>query len=282
MKINTSPAILEIIGYSGTGKTTLIEKLIPALRKRGIRLAVIKHTSHHHELDQPGKDSHRLRLAGAEAVVVSSPKMVAMFREIEKEWPVARLLRHLPRKIDLVIAEGFRHSEYPCLEVFRRGLSPDLKCRDYGKLLAVVGDDPGDLDVPHFHRGAVRAITEFLLRALSLQSSNESRLARGKKIDVMHDIGVNAKKSIPHKLMEKMYESHRGLARRTWRFLRAVRIFGEKHSARPGCDARQKSRCHVNGGVGDACAFRGRAALHRARSAYRSAIRPARGDARGA
>ena len=86
-------------------RSELIKKLIPALRKRGIRLAVIKHTSHHHELDKPGKDSHRLRQAGAEAVVVSSPKMVALFREVEREWPVARLLDHLPRKVDLVIAE---------------------------------------------------------------------------------------------------------------------------------------------------------------------------------
>jgi molybdopterin-guanine dinucleotide biosynthesis protein MobB len=166
-----TPAVLEVIGYSGAGKTTLIEKLIPALRKRGIRVAVIKHTSHRHELDKPGKDSHRLRQAGAEAVIVSSPQMVAMFREVEREWPVKRLLRHLPLNLDLVIAEGFRNSEYPCLEVYRRGFSPDLKCRDHQNLLAVVGDDPGALEVPHFHRDAVRAITEFLLKNLSLRCS---------------------------------------------------------------------------------------------------------------
>ncbi len=174
MKINKQshrPIILEVVGYSGSGKTTLIEKLIPALRKRGIRLAVIKHTSHHHELDKPGKDSFRLRQAGAEAVVVSSPKMVAMFREVEREWSITRLLRHLPRKVDLVIAEGFRNSKHPCLEVFRRGFSPDLKCRDHRQLLAVVGDDPGDLEVPLFHRDAVRAITEFLLMKLPLHAA---------------------------------------------------------------------------------------------------------------
>ena len=171
MKTNKTPAILEVIGYSGAGKTTLIEKLIPALRKRGIRLAVIKHTSHHHEFDKPGKDSHRLRQAGAEAVVVSSPKMVAMFRKVEQEWPIKRLLRHLPKSVDLVIAEGFRNSEYPCIEVYRRGLSPDLKGRDSRKLLAVVGDDPGALAAPLFHRDAVCAIAKFLLRNLSLKPS---------------------------------------------------------------------------------------------------------------
>ncbi len=171
MKLNKhlkQPVILEVIGYSGSGKTTLIEKLIPALRKRGIRLAVVKHTSHHHELDKPGKDSHRLRQAGAEAVMVSSPRMVAMFREVKREWPLERLLHHLPKNVDLVIAEGFRNPEYPCLEVYRRGVSPDLKCRDHQNLLAVVGDDPGALNVPHFHRDTVRAITEFLLSSLLL------------------------------------------------------------------------------------------------------------------
>lgn len=186
MKMNKTPAILEIIGYSGAGKTTLIEKLIPALRKRGIRLAVIKHTSHHHEFDKPGKDSHRLRQAGAEAVVVSSPKMVAMFREVEREWPIGRLLRHLPRNVDLVIAEGFRSSEYPCIEVFRRGFSPDLKCHSPQNLLAVVGDDPGALTVPRFDRDAVRALAEFLLESLiahpPLCPKKRTRYAFNKKL----------------------------------------------------------------------------------------------------
>lgn len=182
MKINKqskTPAILEVIGYSGAGKTTLIEKLILALRKRGIRLAVIKHTSHRHELDKPGKDSHRLRQAGAEAVMVSSPKMVAMFREVKREWPIKRLLRHLPKNVDLIIAEGFRNSEYPCIEVYRRGVSPDLKCRDTRKLLAVVGDDPGALAAPRFHRDAVRAITEFLLKNLFVKPSLHKKEENG-------------------------------------------------------------------------------------------------------
>jgi molybdopterin-guanine dinucleotide biosynthesis protein MobB len=166
MKTNKTSVILEVIGFSGAGKTTLIEKLIPALRKRGVRLAVIKHTSHHHELDKPGKDSHRLRLAGAKAVMVSSPRMVAMFHEVKREWPIKLLLRHLPTNVDLVIAEGFRNSKYPCIEVYRRSVSLDLKCRNHRNLLAVVGDDPGALEVPRFHRDAVRAIAEFLMKTL--------------------------------------------------------------------------------------------------------------------
>lgn len=177
-KMSQSPAILTIVGYSGAGKTTLIEKLLPALRKRSIRVAVIKHTGHHYEFDKPDKDSHRLRRAGAEAVMVSSPKMVAMFREVEHEWPIVRLLRHLPRQLDLVIAEGFRYSDYPCLEVYRSGISPELKYRDQRQLLAVVDDDPGGLSVPRFDRDAVREIASFLLKALELKQQRRARLPK--------------------------------------------------------------------------------------------------------
>ena len=101
-----------------------------------------------------------------------------MFRKVEQEWPIKRLLRHLPKSVDLVIAEVFRSSEYPCIEVYRRGVSLDLKCRDSRKLLAVVGDDPGALAVPQFHRDAVRAITEFLLKNLFVKSSLQKKKKR--------------------------------------------------------------------------------------------------------
>lgn len=157
------PVILKIIGYSGSGKTTLIEQLIPYLRKRGLRLAVIKHTSHCHELDYPGKDSHRLRKAGAEAVFVSSPAMVAMFRDVEQEWSVEQMLPHLPPGLDLVIAEGFKSGEHPYIEVFRKQVSKELLGQKDSNLLAIVGDDPGDVEVPRFHRDAILAIGEFVI-----------------------------------------------------------------------------------------------------------------------
>ena len=157
------PVILKIIGYSGAGKTTLIEQLIPYLRKRGLRLAVIKHTSHCHELDYPGKDSHRLRKAGAEAVFVSSPAMVAMFRDVEQEWSVEQMLPHLPPGLDLVIAEGFKSGEHPYIEVFRKQVSKQLLGQRCSNLLAIVGDDPGGIEVLRFHRDAISAIGGFII-----------------------------------------------------------------------------------------------------------------------
>lgn len=157
------PPVVEIIGHSGAGKTTLIEKLIPYFGKHGLRVAVIKHSSHHHEFDKPGKDSHRLRQAGAEAVMVSSPKMIAMFRDVDDEWSIQRMLRHLPRRLDLVIAEGFKHGGYPCLEVFRWCISEKLISRGFPNLLAVVGDDPGRLQALRFHQDAITAIGQFII-----------------------------------------------------------------------------------------------------------------------
>lgn len=157
------PVILKIIGCSGSGKTTLIEQLIPYLRKRGLRLAVIKHTNHYHEFDYPGKDSHRLRKAGAEAVFVSSPVMVAMFRDVEQEWSVEQMLPHLPPGLDLVIAEGFKSGRHPYIEVFRKQVSRELRGQKYSNLLAIVGDDPGGVEAPRFHRDAISAIGEFVI-----------------------------------------------------------------------------------------------------------------------
>ncbi len=157
------PFILEIIGHSGSGKTTLIEQLIPFLRKRGLRLAAIKHTSHNHELDYAGKDSHRLRKAGAEAVFVSSPAMVAMFRDVEQEWPIERMLPHLPRDLDLILAEGFKNGDYPYIEIFRKNVCKKLLRWRRSNLVAIVGDDPGGIDVPIFHRDAISAIGESII-----------------------------------------------------------------------------------------------------------------------
>ena len=92
--------------------------------------------------------------------------------KIPRDFRSHRLFWHLPRNVDLVIAEGFRSSDYPCIEVYRHGVSLNSICRDDRNLLAVVGDDPGALSIPRFHRDAVCAITELLLRNLSLKHRN--------------------------------------------------------------------------------------------------------------
>lgn len=111
---------------------------------------------------------------------VSSPKMVAMFRDTEDEWPIARMLHHLPRDLDLVIAEGFKQGGYPCIEVFRQTRSEKLMSRGRPNLLAVIGDNPGDLVAPHFPPHVIAAIRQFTLeRAMpSLQRNPRYRRLR--------------------------------------------------------------------------------------------------------
>ncbi len=89
--------------------------------------------------------------------------MVAMFRDVEQEWSVEQMLPHLPPGLDLVIAEGFKSGEHPTIEVFPKQVSKQLLRQKCSNLLAIVGDDPGGIEVPRFHRDAISAIGGFII-----------------------------------------------------------------------------------------------------------------------
>src|SRR5579872_923776 len=112
--------LIGFAGWSGAGKTTLVVKLIPELNRRGFRVSTIKHAHHNFDLDQPGKDSHAHRAAGAEEVLVTSANRVALMRELRgaPEPPLSELLRLL-KPVDLVLVEGFKRDLYPKIEIFR-------------------------------------------------------------------------------------------------------------------------------------------------------------------
>ncbi len=113
--------VVGFAGYSGAGKTTLVERVIPALKARGLRVSVIKHAHHRFDIDQPGKDSWRHREAGAFEVLVASDRRMALMREYEREQEpqVHHLLAELSPVVDWVLVEGFRHSDLPKIEVWR-------------------------------------------------------------------------------------------------------------------------------------------------------------------
>ncbi len=108
-------------GYSGAGKTTLVERLIPLLKRRGLRVSVVKHAHHKFDVDHPGKDSWRHREAGAYEVVVASDKRLALMREFEQpvQLDVHHLIAELDGGVDWVFVEGFKHSDLPKIEVWR-------------------------------------------------------------------------------------------------------------------------------------------------------------------
>ena len=147
---NRKPPLLAFIAeHSNTGKTTLLEKILPLLASKGIRCAVIKHTHHDFETDKPGKDSYRLHQAGSQQTMLVSPKRLSLVMETpdNDELPDIKSLteRLNTDHLDLILAEGFRHESIPKIEVFRSGVSKNLLCEHDKNIIAVCSDVKPDL-----------------------------------------------------------------------------------------------------------------------------------------
>ena len=161
--------LVTIIGKSGSGKTTVLEKLIVELKSRNYKLATIKHHSHRgFEIDQPGKDSWRFAQAGSDHVIIASPDKIASYRKIERELSLDEIVEGVSG-IDIILVEGYKQAEKPSLEVVRAANSREL-VGSQEQRFAVVTDFPLDLGVPQFGlediRGIVNLIeTQFLKRS---------------------------------------------------------------------------------------------------------------------
>ncbi len=135
--------LLGIAAWSGTGKTTLLEQLLPRLGERGLRVAVIKHAHHAFDVDQPGKDSHRLRQAGASPMLVASRARVALMMETpgREEADLAELIDMVrPQHPDLVLVEGFKAWPLPKLELHRPEVGKSLRVAEDPWVRAVASD----------------------------------------------------------------------------------------------------------------------------------------------
>ncbi len=142
---------VSFVAKSGTGKTTLLEKVIIELKRRGYRIGVIKHDAHRFDIDHPGKDSYRLTAAGADTMLISSPEKLAVVKNHCESPPIEELVSSYFSDVDVILTEGFKKSGLPKIEVHRAERSPTLLCRGDEHdptLLAVASDVPLDLDVP--------------------------------------------------------------------------------------------------------------------------------------
>jgi molybdopterin-guanine dinucleotide biosynthesis protein B len=157
------PAVVHIVGKSGSGKTLLVTRLTRELRRRSYRVATIKHASHGFDLDQRGKDSWRHFQAGSETTVVVSPRRLAMVKRTPGEPQMEEAVRLAGVGCDLVLVEGYK--SYPGLkiEVHRRSLGADLMTNP-DTLLAVVSDGAPEVSVPVFRPRDVTAVADFLER----------------------------------------------------------------------------------------------------------------------
>lgn len=142
--------IVAVVGKSNSGKTTLLERLIPVLVSRGLRVGTIKHDTHGFDMDKPGKDTWKHRQAGSSAVAIIGPDRTAVIRETETPPGPEEVAARFMGKLDIVLAEGFKRSRLPKIEVSRRERSTDLIASPADGLLAVVADHPVEPGVPVF------------------------------------------------------------------------------------------------------------------------------------
>ena len=160
-------------GFSGAGKTTLIERLIPRLVAAGLRVSLIKHAHHRFDIDKPGKDSWRHREAGASEVLIASDQRWALMHELrgEPEPDLHTLMQHLS-PCDLVLVEGYKQARIPKLEVHRPALGKPLLSPQDSHIVALASDPPIQTTLPQFSLNDYDAIAAFVIRQAAAQSQH--------------------------------------------------------------------------------------------------------------
>lgn len=168
MTVEIVVPVLGFVAFSDTGKTTLLTRLIPQLDARGVRCAATKHSHHDVEIDRPGKDSHRLREAGARQVLLASPYRTFWVEEGDgvTEPGLYDLVARLDLEaVDLVLVEGFRHERLPKIEIHRPDRGTPLLCVDDEQIIALATDaEPAHaVDVPLLPLNDPAAAADFVL-----------------------------------------------------------------------------------------------------------------------
>lgn len=135
-----APRIISVVGKTNSGKTTLVERIIPELKKRSYRVGAIKHDVHHFEVDYEGKDTWRMTQAGADAVAIASAEKFCFMKRLDAEKTIDEIVKELFMDADIVITEGYKRENKPKIEVSRTG---ELLCADK-TLFAIVENSRGE------------------------------------------------------------------------------------------------------------------------------------------
>ncbi|ORM52337.1 molybdopterin-guanine dinucleotide biosynthesis protein B [Pantoea conspicua] len=157
--------LLAVVGWSGTGKTTLLQKIIPILSNQGIRSGLIKHTHHQMDVDTPGKDSYLLRKAGANQVIVASSQRWALMCETpdEEQIDLSYLVSRMDNSLlDLVLVEGFKNEAVPKIVLWRAGIKGGVEDLLDEQVIAVASDRTLRLSVPVLDLNQPVAIASFI------------------------------------------------------------------------------------------------------------------------
>jgi molybdopterin-guanine dinucleotide biosynthesis adapter protein len=163
---------------SGIGKTTLLTALLPVLAMHGLKVSVIKQTHAEFDIDRPGKDSRRLREAGAAQVLLSSENRWVLMTEQKADAADIRLLEmveHLdPGLADIVLVEGFRHAPIPKIEVYRPSIGKSLLADSDPHIIAIATDGEAESDLPILDLNDTDVIARFVLRRLVLDNKQKA------------------------------------------------------------------------------------------------------------
>ena len=161
--------VLGFAAYSGSGKTTLLTQVIPVLIAAGLRIGLIKHGHHNFQIDQPGKDSYRLRKAGAQQVLLAGRQRSALIIEHPQPTQEPRLedqFKHLDcEQLDLILVEGFKQAAIPKIEVYRSGLGLSLLYPNDSHIIALVTDSVPELvpNIPVLDINQPQQVADFIL-----------------------------------------------------------------------------------------------------------------------
>jgi molybdopterin-guanine dinucleotide biosynthesis protein B len=161
--------IFGFAGYSGSGKTTLIERLIPLITARGLTVSLIKHAHHSFDVDQPGKDSHRHRVAGCSEVLITSNRRWALIHELRgaPEPDLSEQVRHIS-PCDLLLVEGYKRERIPKLEVYRAQVCEPLIHPHDENVVAIATDANLDTALPQLDLNSPGPIADFIVEYLGL------------------------------------------------------------------------------------------------------------------
>jgi len=160
--LNMAVPLISIVGKSNSGKTTLVEKLIPELIKRGYRVATIKHNQHGFDIDHEGKDSWRHKKAGACKTVIACPTRVALIEDIDHDYSLDEIRNKYIKDADVILAEGYKGNPFPKIEVYRTALKRELLCGKEDNLLAFASDVKLDTGVPCFDINDIKSIADLI------------------------------------------------------------------------------------------------------------------------
>lgn len=167
--------LLGFAAYSGTGKTTLLEQLIPLLVGHGLRVALVKHSHHDIEMDKPGKDSYRLRKAGASQVVLAGTHRSVCFHEYEQAHD-SQLTEQLAllntELLDLVLVEGYRDQPFPKIELHRPSLGKPFLHIDDQNIIAIASDQKLVSPLVKLDINNIEQICAFVLQHFSLKTDD--------------------------------------------------------------------------------------------------------------